>query len=920
MPLRFLHIIVPQGTDGSKKLESKFQELLINLRNTVTGRRISLEYYGKDQYSYFYIVVEEDLLETVEGLLYSTFPDAEIQETKDYTSQFKPDKQGIAGSQITLHHSDIYPIKTYDLFEEDSASRFFSVISKIGRGDQVWVQIIAEPRDDTGWFHFLRRLRIRLATIHHFFSIRDRLREGGRKPINEMRHHKAMEKAEIKPYRVSIRCAYISATAEEAHRKLTAIVSSFSQFNDKDVNEFHGSHGHTGKAFIESYKERTHAKTYVLSAKEVATLYHFPNADAVPHIVHVLARKADPPHDLPKIGEGDVSGFGLTNYHNNFVPFGIRRSDRRRHLYAVGKSGSGKSKLLELLIQEDINKGEGVAVLDPHGDLVDNVLRFIPKERVNDVVLLNPADVAFPIAFNPLEKIDDAYKMQLTVGFLDIFKKLFGDNWTYRLEHVLRYTTLALLDSPNTTVLSILKMLTDKNYRQKIVSRIQDSVVKNFWVSEFAAWSEKFDAEAITPLLNKVGQFVATNMIRNMVGQPKTMFDIRDIMDNKKILLMKVSKGLLGEENSSLIGSMIITKLYQAAMSRADTPEDERTDFYFYVDEFQNFATDTFTEILSEARKYRLNLTIAHQYMGQLSPTVRKTVFGNVGSMISFRVGAEDAKILAEEYNPIFKERDIINLGVREFYIKMSVNGELREAFSGRTLDAPKTKDDYTQEIIAQSRKKYCHSQKDVEKMLQKWDEAASEPPKKEEMADEEEFVGSGRESDGRSSVIHLQFFLGVHVPRVHENAKMVLIFHVGFALDPYGFSFLPLIVSRFLFRPLCPECIQRDVQGGKCDHPQPLAWFDENVREWDVRLREMFDDLPRRRVDDLVDGLLEVVALLRCREKLVLARRKGAADVERPLRVRIIGIEDANGDFHVLPFSSFLNIYEVSLRIGFFR
>jgi hypothetical protein len=329
--------------------------------------------------------------------------------------------------------------------------------------------------------------------------------------------------------------------------------------------------------------------------------------------------------------------------------------------------------------------------------------------------------------------------MQVTIGFLQIFQKLFGTNWSSRLEHVLRYTTLALLDSPNTTVLSILKMLTDKNYRQKIVSRIQDSVVKSFWVSEFAAWSEKFDADAITPLLNKVGQFVATNMIRNIIGQPVTKFKVRDIMDGKKILLMKVSKGLLGEENSALIGSMFITKLYQAAMERADTLEEKRTDFYFYVDEFQNFATNTFTEILSEARKYHLTLTLAHQYMGQLSETVRKTVFGNVGSILSFRVGAEDAVVLEGEYNPVFKERDIINLGVREFYIKMSVNGELREAFSGRTLDAPRPKEDHTKEIIEASRRKYCTPRKEVEEMLMKWDEAASAPPSKEELAAVEE-------------------------------------------------------------------------------------------------------------------------------------------------------------------------------------
>ena len=739
MALRTMHIVIPQGTEGHRKLESLFQELLVNLWNTFTGKRVSLEYYGFAQYTYFFIVLEEKLYETVEGLIYATFPDAEVREMKDYTLNFDPKKQALAGAEVTLHHSDIYPVKTYDLFEEDSGSRLFSVISKIGRDDQVWVQIIAEPQNDTGAFHYLRNWRRRRADAGHFFSLRDRMREGGRKGVAHQRHEKAAEKATIKPFKVSIRCAYIAPDAASAGRKLDAVTSSFSQFNEKDINEFHAHHVSNASRFMEQYRSRTHASPYILNAKETATLYHFPNADTVPHIVHVLARKSDPPQDLPKIGEKDVSGFGLTNYHNNFVPFGIRRSDRRRHLYTVGKSGAGKSKLLELLIYEDLKNGEGVAVLDPHGDLVDAILRYIPEHRIDDVVLLDPGDTEFPIAFNPLEKVDEQFKMQVTLGFLQIFKKLFGSNWSDRLEHVLRYTTLALLDSPNTTVLSILKMLTDKNYRQKIVARIQDSVVKNFWVAEFAAWSEKFDAEAITPLLNKVGQFVATNMIRNIIGQPTTKFDIREIMDKKKILLMKVSKGLLGEENSSLIGSMFITKLYQAAMSRADTPEEKRTDFYFYVDEFQIFATDTFAEILSEARKYKLNMTLAHQYMGQLNDVVRKTVFGNVGSIINFRVGAEDAVILAKEYTPVFKERDIINLGVREFYIKMSVNGELREAFSGRTLDVPKVENDCTQRIIAASRKKYCLPKADVESMMKKWDEAASAPPSKEEVAQVEE-------------------------------------------------------------------------------------------------------------------------------------------------------------------------------------
>jgi len=740
--LRYLHVVIPQGVPGVKKLESKFQELLMNLWNTVRGVRVSLEYFGFGQYTYFFVVVEENLRETVESLIYATYPDAEINEASDYTELFHPDRQSLAGATFSLEQADVYPIKTYELFEEDSQSRLFSVISKIGSGEQVWVQIITEPRQDDAFYHFFRGWRLRLSNLKKFFSVKDRLRAEGRKGIRTRRYEKASEKEKMKPFRVSVRCAYVAESEEVARRKLEAVINSFYQFNDTDIQSFVGSHVGSSRRFLDQYRARRHASRFIFSAREIGTLYYFPNADEVPHIVHVLARKADPPQDLPHAGGKEVSAFGITNYHNNFIPFGLKREDRRRHVYVVGKSGVGKSKLLELLVIDDLQSAEGMAVLDPHGDLIDGIMRYIPRERIDDVVLFDPSDTEFPIAFNPLEKVEDAYKMQVTIGFLDIFKKLFGDNWTYRLEHVLRYTTLALLDSPNTTVLSILKMLSDKNYRQRIVARIQDSVVKSFWVSEFAAWSEKFDAEAITPLLNKVGQFVATKMIRNIIGQPKTKFDIRRIMDDKKILLMKVSKGLLGEENSSLIGSMIITKIYQAAMSRADTPEEKRTDFYFYIDEFQNFATDTFSEILSESRKYAMDLTLANQYMGQLSDHVRKTVFGNVGTIIGFRVGAEDAKILAGEYTPVFKERDIINLPVRDFYIKMSVKGEIREAFSGRTIDVPPVTHDYTREIIEASRRKYCTPRVEVEQMLAAWDEAASVPLSKEELvaAGAEEF------------------------------------------------------------------------------------------------------------------------------------------------------------------------------------
>lgn len=723
MTFHHLFITVPQGTDDSPKKESLFKQFLENFYNTVKSQSISLEYLGWNNYTYCYIVVPDDLLETVEGLVYSTFPDCEIKRTEDYTNRIQANDH-IAGTTLELERSDIYPFLTYSDFEDDSQSGLFAINSKVPKGEMSWVQIIMFARDDNSSYHFTRRWRTRMTHLSEAFSIKDRLHLKGRKGVDDKRKTAAQEKHEFNPCMAQIRVAYVAKDPETAKRKLNAIAHSFFRFNNTDLNGFTKGKINTSAHFINQYRSRQASQATLFSTKEIATFYHLPNADYVPNIVHVLARKAEPPQDVPKADDDDVSAFGITNYHNSNIPFGINYSDRRRHLYVVGKSGSGKSKFLELLIKNDLERGKGVGVLDPHGDLVDNILRFVPEHRVKDVIYFDPGDTAYPIAFNPLEKVDEAFKMQITIGFIQIFKKLFGSNWTDRLEHVLRYTTLALLDSPNTTVLSILKMLTDKTYRQRIVSRIQDSVVKNFWVSEFAGWSEKFDAEAITPLLNKVGQFVATNMIRNIIGQPINKFNIRDVMDGQKILLLKVSKGLLGEENSSLIGSMIITKLYQAAMQRADMPEEQRKDFYFYVDEFQNFATNTFAEILSEARKYRLNMTIAHQYMGQLIDEVQKTVFGNVGSMVSFRVGAEDAIVLEEEYTPIFKKRDIINLGVREFYTKMSVNGEIRKAFSGKTMGINYPEKDFSKEIIENSRKMFCSPVKDVETLLNKWDES----------------------------------------------------------------------------------------------------------------------------------------------------------------------------------------------------
>jgi hypothetical protein len=721
-----LHVIIPQGTPNDPKKEKMFLQFLTTLHRTAHGKVYSFEMFGYNQYTYFFIGCDSASTKLMEGLLYATYPGCEIRNAKDYTEYYNSQKQTLRGTTLHFRMSDIYPITTFENFEVDSLSGLFSVVSKLRRTDYSWVQILVSPRADNWSYHMMRRIRMKINKFVRKFRLKDYVRIKDRKTFHKEEDALFVAKTEYQPFEVQIRIGSAALDPQESERNLQALAKAFYQFNKTDANGFVMEHVKTGEAFLREYKSRHFTNSSIIGGNELATLYHLPNSDHVPHVVHVLAKKHEPPKDLPTQG-ADLSLFGMTNYHNNFQKFGIKREDRRRHLYVVGKSGTGKSKLLELLIQADIMAGHGIGVMDPHGDLVDNILRMVPEERKKDVIIFDPSDTEHPIAFNPLEKVDEKFKMQITIGFIDIFKKLFGNNWSDRLEHVLRYTTLALLDSPNTSVLSILKMLTDKNYRQTIVARIQDSVVKNFWVNEFAGWSEKFDAEAITPLLNKVGQLVSTNMIRNIIGQPKNSFNIREIMDGKKILLMKVSKGLLGEENAQLIGSMIITKIYQAAMARADMLQENRQDFYFYVDEFQNFATDTFAEILSEARKYRLCMTIAHQYVGQLSEIIRKTVFGNVGSIVSFRVGADDAAILAEEYTPIFGVRDIINLGVREFYLKMSINGELAEPFSGKTLDMKFPDNDLSKEIIEESRRKYCVSREEVEEILTKWDEGAPE-------------------------------------------------------------------------------------------------------------------------------------------------------------------------------------------------
>src|SRR3989339_89353 len=384
----------------------------------------------------------------------------------------------------------------------------------------------------------------------------------------------------------------------------------------------------------------------------------------------------------------EISIFAKTNFRNQSVNFGIKMNDRLRHMYIVGKSGTGKTTMMKNLMINDIKNGFGVAVLDPHGEFVEELLKHVPEDRIKDVIYVNPADIENPVGFNPLERVGDEHAHLVASAVMGVFQKIWVDAWSARMEYILNNTLLALLEYPGTTLLSIMRMLAEKEYRLKVVSNLKDPVIKSFWENEFAKYTDKFMTEAIAPLQNKVGQFSSNPVIRNIIGQPKSTIDMRKAMDEGKILICNLSQGRLGEDNSALLGAMIITKIQLAAMSRIDIPESERRPFFLYIDEFQNFSTGSFTKIFAEARKYGLGLTLAHQYVEQLAKEegLAEAIVGNIGTLAMFRVGAIDAVFFEKEFEPEFTPQDMIGLSNRHIYLKLLVDGQASRPFSAETL------------------------------------------------------------------------------------------------------------------------------------------------------------------------------------------------------------------------------------------
>jgi hypothetical protein len=419
--------------------------------------------------------------------------------------------------------------------------------------------------------------------------------------------------------------------------------------------------------------------------------------------------------------ENEVTVFAQTNFRNRMKRFGIKTDDRRRHMYVLGKTGMGKTTMLENMMLADIYAGHGLAIVDPHGDTAEKLIDFIPSHRINDVVYFNPADAQYPIGFNVLESVDEDHRHLIANGLMGVFKKIWPDVWSARMEYILNNCILALLEYPGSTLLGINRILIDDEYRKRVVAAIKDPVVKTFWIDEYGRWEMRFRNEAISPIQNKVGQFLSASLIRNIVAQTKSTFDPRKVMDEGKIFIMNLSKGRLGEDTSRLLGGILITKFQLTAMERVDIPEEDRRDFYLYVDEFQNFATESFANILSEARKYHLCLVMAHQYIEQLSEEVRAAVFGNVGTLILFRIGAADAETFENEFAPNFTVQDLVNLNKFNIYLKLAIDGVTSSPFSATTLPPVANRTGSAEKVVKVSRERYTIDRKEIEQKILRW-------------------------------------------------------------------------------------------------------------------------------------------------------------------------------------------------------
>lgn len=734
----------------------------------------------------FYVWVPKVLQSFVEGQIYSQYPTVQIHKIDEDYVDNRSKYPVVYSSELTLTENEALPIKTFDTFEVDPLAGITGTLAKLNpdNSEELWVQILTRPIPDDWhktttdtWVKNVKSgkkpFTIDWTWIIEVLGALFRPPSGGTgsevkvelSERDKTRVAKAEEKATKLGYEVKIRIAYLGNSDIDAKLNMQALVGTFKQFNSTNLNGFKMSSANFDRNSLDNYKMRQFADHgFILNISELASVYHLPHTSVeTPNIVWANSKTAEPPAKLPIMTgtnsiDSNISAFGLTNFRGIYHQFGLLRRDRSRHVYIIGQTGAGKSGLLELLALSDTFYNHGYCIIDPHGDFAIDNLRFVPESRIKDVVYFNPADKEFPVAFNPLEVTDPTRKPNICSEVIGVLKRMFGDSWGPRLEHILRYTLLALLDRPEATLLDISRMLTDKDFRKETLDYCTDVTVLQFWKHEFGHWNDKQINESIAPVLNKVGAFTANPIIRNIIGQPKSSFNIRKIMDEGKILIVNLSKGLIGEDNASILGAFLVTKVQLAAMSRSDIDRvEDRRPFYLYVDEFQNFATDSFAVILSEARKYGLNLTVANQYVAQMTDSVRDAVFGNVGTTISFRVSPDDAPVLVKQFEPTFEESDIIQLDNRHFVISMIIGGEKVPAFSATTLSIPKSPSDNYDAIIEHSRRHFARPRLEIEKEIKETIEQ-SEKYKK-------ELSDSGRQTEDIPAAPVFS-----HVPRTEQK------------------------------------------------------------------------------------------------------------------------------------------------------
>lgn len=700
----------------------------------------------------FYVVAPQHLSRFIEGQIYAQYPNADIQYVEDYTKRSLSDNPAetfVTTGEIEMEKDYIFPIKTFRSFEVDPLAAITGAVSELNRGEEAWLQVVIRPVSN----YWQDRSKNYITAIRDgkdpygggFFSFLTSAVRSMGKALSEGSESKVQkETVKLKPgqedelneietkmlkvgFEFKVRVVTKADTQLRSEQILRDIVASFKQFTTAHLNNFiHILPEKTGKEIYEEYLKRNISRDEpdIINIEELASLFHLPNISVeTPSIAWSRAKKLEPPMNLPKATDGEVTIFGETDYRDIKFEFGIKRKDRQRHFYLLGKTGTGKSTLFKNMFISDVLAGEGACFVDPHGDTVDELLSHIPPNRVDDVVYFNPTDVESPIGFNLLELKDKSQRDFIADGVVEVFKKEFGDSWGPRLQYILTNTIATALEAQGTTLLAIIRLLMDSNYRKFILKQVDDPILYKFWTEEYAKMSQnnRLLTETISPIQNKIGRFISSAVIRNIVGQVKSTIDLRDVMDNQKILLVNLAQGKLGEETASLLGGMVITRLQSTAMERVDVPIDERKDFFLYVDEFQNFATESFAKILSEARKYKLNLTMTNQYIDQLPLPVRQAIFGNVGTMGSFVVSPADASILEKEFAPVVSADDLVSLDAWAMYIKLCIDGMTSVPFSAKSLPVRYHDFGLKDEIVEKSSKKYGTPKEVIEDKINRW-------------------------------------------------------------------------------------------------------------------------------------------------------------------------------------------------------